>query len=123
MLTTLLFLIMLNQAGLSDAQSISHVDGIASFYSNKECSGRTASGEMFDDTKYTCATWLGSFYDKCLIVSDTGKFVVCKINDRGPSKKYKTRIIDLSKAAMKQLDGIEKGLVNVHVIYFNTGDK
>jgi rare lipoprotein A len=43
------------------------------------------------------------------------KSVVVTIVDRGPSKKYKARIIDLSKKAARELDMLTDGVVPVSV--------
>ena len=91
--------------------------GIASYYSNEESGLITASGEIFDDTKLICATLTKQFGTYCLIIrTDTFQFVVCKVIDRGPY--IPGRIIDLSKAAMQQLNGIDKGLVPVYILSF-----
>lgn len=82
--------------------------GEASYYSNKECSGITASGEQFDDTQMTFAMRTGKFNNWYLVISNTG-MVVVRLNDRGPY--VKGRIADLSKAAMEHIKG--DGLVDV----------
>jgi rare lipoprotein A len=84
--------------------------GEASYYSNKECSGITASGEQFDDTQMTFAMRTGKFNDKYLVVSKTG-MVIVRLNDRGPYAKG--RVADLSKTAMARIKG--DGLVDVTI--------
>ena len=90
-------------------------EGVASYYSNIESGTITASGEIFDDTKLTCAMRTKQFGTYCLVIrADTFRFVVCKLTDRGPY--ISGRAIDLSKAAMQQLNGIDKGLVPVYIL-------
>jgi rare lipoprotein A len=117
MIGTILILLLSNEIQAQPYVEIRA--GVASYYSNEECSGTTASGEIFDDTKFTCAARFGSFGQRCLVISEDGHMIICRLNDRGPwvrgkNKEY-TRTIDLSKAAMKQLHGVGKGLVNVKI--------
>lgn len=89
--------------------------GEASYYSNKECSGVTASGEQFDDTQMTFAMRTGKFNERYLVVSKTG-MVIVRLNDRGPyakDKYQKDRVADLSKTAMERIKG--NGLVDVTI--------
>ena len=88
--------------------------GQASYYSNKFHGRRTASGEIFNQKKLTCAcnvlplgTWIKVTNLK------NGKTVVVKVNDRiHPRMK---RIVDLSRAAATQLGFISRGLTRVKV--------
>lgn len=86
------------------------VKGEASYYSNKECSDPTASGEKFDDTKLTFAMRKGEFNRLYMIACDNG-ITVARLNDRGPY--IKNRVADLSKATMEQIKG--NGLVKVTI--------
>ncbi len=88
--------------------------GIASWYSDNFNGRKTASGEIFSQKKLTCAsnqykmgTWLRVTNVK------NGKSVVVKVNDRmSPRMK---RIVDLSRAAAKQIGIIGSGLSKVSV--------
>jgi len=86
--------------------------GLASWYGAKHHGKRTASGEVFNQKKFTAAhptlPW-GSMV-KVTNLSN-GKSVTVRINDRGPF--VKDRIIDLSRAAAMAL-GI-MGLAPVQV--------
>jgi len=96
------------------------IEGKASYYSVDSSSNRTASGELFRDDEFTCAMNTGEFGDRVLVVSDSGRSVVCRINDRGPFVKH--RVIDLSRAAMNKLDpGLRRGVVNVRVYPLGPG--
>jgi rare lipoprotein A len=89
-------------------------EGIASYYTVHSSSHQTASGERLDDTEFTCAANFGEFGDRVLVVSDSGRTVICRINDRGPFTRG--RVVDLSEAAMRTLDpGLGRGLLRVKV--------
>ncbi len=88
--------------------------GIASFYAKKFHGKVTASGETYDMYSLTAAHRtlpMGTLVEVTNL--ENNKKVVVKINDRGPFKK--DRIIDLSYAAAKKLDMIEKGTVKVAI--------
>jgi rare lipoprotein A len=87
-------------------------EGIASYYTVSSSSSLTASGETLRDDEFTCAMLDGEFGDYFLVVADNGRSVVCRLNDRGPY--HKGRVIDLSKAAMREIAG-NRGLVKVRV--------
>ncbi len=91
-------------------------EGVASYYTVASSSHLTASGEPMRDDLMTCAMLDGVFGDYYLVVSETGKSVVCKLNDRGPY--IKNRVIDLSEAAMEALSlSRNDGLLNVRVYH------
>ncbi|MEI6265121.1 MAG: septal ring lytic transglycosylase RlpA family protein [Sphingobacteriia bacterium] len=91
------------------------VKGIASFYSAHLDGTKTATGEIFRNSKLTGAsnnlklnTWVKVTNLK------NGKTVVVRINDRmHPSMKKKGRVIDLSRSAAKKLDFMDAGLTKV----------
>ena len=91
--------------------------GVASWYSEKDkfINKHTANGEVFDDQQMTCASWSFKF-GTMLEVKNlyNGKSIVCRVNDRGPNKRL-NRLIDLTKAAFKKLDGTHRGLIPVTV--------
>jgi rare lipoprotein A (peptidoglycan hydrolase) len=92
--------------------------GIASWYSEKDqnINELTASGEKFNDRDSTCASWDFPFGEKLLVINTlNGKWVVCRVNDRGPSKRLR-REIDLSKAAFKKIANTDRGLTVVAVL-------
>lgn len=81
---------------------------MASWY-GKSLQGRpTASGEAFDMTKLTAAHRTLAFGTLVRVKSrSTRKNVVVRINDRGPYAR--SRIIDLSYEAARQIGIVEKG--------------
>jgi rare lipoprotein A len=93
----------------------SHQVGTASYYSDKFDGRRTASGERFDQDDLTCAH--GSLPFGCrLRVTNlrNNKAVEVKVNDRGGFHKH-GRVIDLSKAAAKEIGMVSTGTAKVKV--------
>jgi rare lipoprotein A len=88
--------------------------GMASFYNDKLQGRLTASGEVYDTINMTAAHRSLPFFTKIKVTNiDNKKSVIVIINDRGPFVEQ--RIVDLSKAAAKELNFIEKGLVKVQL--------
>lgn len=89
--------------------------GIASWY-GPELEGRpTASGEPFDPSEYTAASWHHPFGTILEIRNtETGKTVQVRVNDRGPAR-HLDRIIDLSQAGFAEIADLDKGLVEVEI--------
>ena len=88
--------------------------GTASFYSNKFIGKKTASGDIFSQEKFTAACNILSLGTVIKVTNvKNGKSVIVKTNDRlHPSTK---RIVDLTKAAAKELGFINNGLAKVKV--------
>jgi len=84
----------------------------ASYYHDKFNGRKTASGEIFDNNKFTAAHKTLKF-GTLLKVTDvtTKKSVIVKINDRGPF--VKGRDLDLSKVAFEQISNLKKGKTKV----------
>ena len=92
--------------------------GVASWYSRKDKNIKpvTANGEKFDDGKMTCASWHHPFGTRLVVINAlTGKWVVCRVNDRGPNKRL-GRTVDLTYAAFKKIANPQRGLTYVTVI-------
>tara|TARA_R100000808_G_scaffold10228_1_gene27333 strand:- start:943 stop:1284 length:342 start_codon:yes stop_codon:yes gene_type:complete len=85
----------------------------ASWYGEKYRGRPTASGEPFNPDELTAAMWDVPFGTR-FRVHYKNKFVVVRINDRGPAKRLK-RGIDLSKEAFSRLAPTSKGLINVRL--------
>ena len=89
--------------------------GLASFYGVKFNGRRTASGEKYNQNALTAAHKTLPFGSKVQVINvRSGKSVVVRINDRGPF--VKGRIIDLSKAAAKQIGLRGAGTLRVELI-------
>jgi len=88
--------------------------GMASYYGRKFHGRRTASGERFDMSEMTAAHPSLPFGTRVRVTNLTnGRSVVLRINDRGPFKR--DRIIDVSRAAAKELAMIGPGTAKVRV--------
>lgn len=85
--------------------------GIASHY-GKGYSGKTASGQPYDASKFTAAHRTLPFGTR-LVVTDkkTNRSVTVVVNDRGPF--IKGRVVDLSYAAAAELRMQSRGLIQV----------
>ncbi len=88
--------------------------GVASFYHNSFSGRKTASGEIFSQEKFTCAsnhyplgTWLRVTNTK------NGKSVIVKVNDRMSPRI--NRVCDLTLQAAEKLGMIKSGLAKVEV--------
>ena len=83
---------------------------MAAFYSG----GRTSSGEITGPNGLTAAHRTLPFGTVVLVTNlHNGKTVVVRITDRGPYGRG--RIIDVSRAAARELDMIDSGTVDVSV--------
>ncbi|MFN8309721.1 MAG: septal ring lytic transglycosylase RlpA family protein [Chitinophagales bacterium] len=88
--------------------------GVASFYHSYFNGKRTASGELYDETKLTAAHKTLPMGTMLKVTNlDNDKSVIVKVNDRGPF--VKGRLIDLSKKAAQQLGYINTGTARVTV--------
>ncbi len=95
--------------------------GTASWYSRSDPSInlRTANGEIFNDTRMTCASWHFAFNTSLKITNlANGKSVICRVNDRGPAKRL-GRIVDLSRSAFARISSLNDGLLTVSVTPLN----
>jgi rare lipoprotein A len=86
--------------------------GRASYYADKFDGRRTASGEIFDQDELTAAHRtlpMGSLVK--VTCEKTGRSVTVRVNDRGPFTG--SRVIDVSKAAARELGMLNAGLTDV----------
>ena len=106
-----------------DSTSQVYQCGLASWYSRASCkregtSGIMTNGRRLEDEAYTCAIWDYPF-GAILEVTNLGNnlSVEVEVTDRGPAKRLvkEGKIIDLSKAAFRQLAPLGQGLVKVSV--------
>jgi rare lipoprotein A len=88
--------------------------GNASYYGKKFHGRKTASGEVFDMYKMTCAHKTLPFDTKVKVTNlSNKKTVIVRVNDRGPF--VAGRIIDLSFAAAKKIDLVSIGVTRVKI--------
>jgi rare lipoprotein A len=92
--------------------------GIASFYHNKFHGRKTASGELFDQNKMTCANNFLPLGSQIKVTNlKNGKTVFVKVNDR--LAKSNKRLIDLSFSAANKLGFVASGLQKVEIEVVN----
>lgn len=88
--------------------------GIASWYGPRHHGRLTANGERFDRNALTAAHPTLPINTRVRVTNlRNNREVVVRINDRGPGYG---RMIDLSEAAARELDMIDRGLARVRVV-------
>lgn len=88
--------------------------GLAGSYSDDFEGGITAYGESYDKDKMTCAHKKHGLGTMLRITRlDNKKTVVVRVNDKGPY--IKGRVVDVSKAAARQLGLLKDGVAEVKV--------
>ena len=113
-------LLSLSREGVPQAEANFYPNasfGIASWYSESDpgINQRTANGEIFEDSKHTCASWDFPFGTHLRVTHLTnGKTVVCRVNDRGPAKRL-GRVIDLTRGTFQKIAPLRAGLIPVKV--------
>src|SRR5690606_10990325 len=84
----------------------------ASYYHDKFNGRKTASGEVFHNTKLTAAHRTLPFGTKVKVTNlRNGESVVVVINDRGPF--HAARALDLSKAAYDEIGNLRTGTMPI----------
>jgi rare lipoprotein A len=84
------------------------LSGIASYYADEFDGRTTASGERYDMHALTAAHRTLPFGTTVRVTNtDNGRFVIVRINDRGPFKD--DRVIDLSLEAARRIGLIARG--------------
>jgi rare lipoprotein A len=92
--------------------------GIASWYGAAYDGHETADGEIFDVDALTAAHPTLQLPSLVRVTNlENGRSLVLRVNDRGPF--VKNRLIDLSRAAARELGFEEQGLARVHVRYLS----
>lgn len=85
--------------------------GKATFYHDKFEGRKTATGDVFRQAKFTCASTTYKMGTLLKITNPkTGQSVKCKVNDTGDLSKYH---LDLSKAAFREIGKISQGWINI----------
>ena len=88
--------------------------GEASYYGNQFAGNRTASGERFNPSALTAAHRTLPMGTKLRVTNKAnGKSVIVRVNDRGPF--LKSRIIDVSFAAAREIQMIRAGKAQVTI--------
>jgi rare lipoprotein A len=93
-------------------------EGRASYYSQRFHGKRTASGERFSVQDFTAAHRTLPFGTTVRVTNlDNGRAVIVRINDRGPY--LRSRIIDVSPAAARELGLLGRGTASVRIVAVN----
>ena len=93
------------------------IKGNASYYADKFHGRRTASGEIYNKDSMTCAHLKYPFGTVLKVRNPLNdKTVYVRVTDRGPF--HKNRVIDLSRAAARELDIIRAGFSMVEITPF-----
>jgi rare lipoprotein A len=96
--------------------------GLASWYGRRFHGRLTASGEVFNQEKFTAAHRTLPWGTRVKVTNlNNGKSVEVRINDRGPFGKG--RIIDVSRAAARVLGMVESGITTVRVEWLPDTEK
>ena len=98
------------------------VAGIGSWYGDQFHNRRTANGEIFDMDVPSAAHKTLPLPSLVEVTNlDNGKKMIVRVNDRGPF--VGDRVIDLSKAAAKELGYYRNGVARVRVKYVGPAPK
>jgi rare lipoprotein A len=88
--------------------------GKASWYGDAHHGKKTASGEVYDMAELTAAHRSLPLGTRVRVVNvENGRSVVVRVNDRGPF--VRGRIIDLSRAAARELGPLGAGVFTVRI--------
>jgi rare lipoprotein A len=88
--------------------------GKASWYGGEFHGRQTATGERFDQNRLTAASRTLPLGSRARVTNlDNGRSVEVEITDRGPFARG--RVLDLSRAAARELGMIEDGTARVRV--------
>lgn len=111
----LLIIMMISTLGIYSFNNYNADDAktsFASFYHDKFNGRKTASGDLFSNSKMTAANRTLPFGTMLKVTNlRTGKSVVVEVNDRGPF--HSSRALDLSKAAFKAIGNPSRGTMPV----------
>lgn len=105
---TIIALLCLTSAGAQSHR------GKASYYSKRATGARTANGERVHHDSMTCAHRTLPFGTLLRVKNlRNGKEVIVRVTDRGPHSR--SRIIDLSYGAARELDMLSQGIALVEI--------
>ncbi|MFA9206343.1 MAG: septal ring lytic transglycosylase RlpA family protein [Burkholderiaceae bacterium] len=109
-LFSLLVILLLSSCGYTSRK------GLASYYADSYEGKTTANGEIYRQGKITAAHKTLPFGTKVEVTNlSNNKSVVVRINDRGPY--IRGRIIDLTKAAAREINMVGAGVAKVKIRY------
>jgi rare lipoprotein A len=113
------YFLILSLSLLLAEEAVSQIDsvemGIASYYAAKFEGQKTASGEVFSNSKLSAAHKTLPFGTWVKITNlRNDSTIILRINDRLPS--YSRRTIDLSQQAAGRLNFKQQGLAKVRIV-------
>jgi len=98
------------------------LEGECTYYSDALAGNHTTNGERYDPARLTAASRDLPFGTIVRVVRrDTGASVVVRINDRGPWGKRR-RILDLSRAAAREIGILRRGVAEIRAEVLVLGD-
>jgi len=107
---------------LENKEPTNYTIGKVSWYGGGEDLGeeilndKTATGEKFDHTAYTCASYLYLPNTMLKVTNiENGKSVVVRVNDLGPRKDL-GRAVDLTRTAFQQIADLNDGIITVKIV-------
>ena len=110
-----------NNTGEEPAPGAYSEEGNASWYGEPFHGRRASNGEIYDMNKLTAAHRTMAFGTMVKVTNlSNGKSTVVRITDRGPF--VENRIIDLSRAAARELESIGPGVVPVRLEVISGND-
>lgn len=114
-----LLLSLLSVFGQTTTAQEKMITGNASYYADKFHGRRTASGEIYHKDSMTCAHLKYPFGTVLKVRNPLNdKTVIVRVTDRGPySKRF---VLDLSRAAARELDIISAGFSMVEITPIHT---
>jgi rare lipoprotein A len=102
------------RAGIRETDPAFRQIGVASWYGPGFHGRKTASGERYDQNDLTAAHRKLPLGSEVKVTNlENGRSITVEINDRGPYAKG--RVLDLSKAAARELGMVENGLAKVRI--------
>ncbi|MBC7556302.1 MAG: septal ring lytic transglycosylase RlpA family protein [Chryseobacterium sp.] len=112
----LIFIMIISVFGIysfkNNTDEASIKTSFASYYHSKFNGRKTASGEIFSNSKMTAANKRLPFGTLVKVTNlRTNKSVIVKINDRGPY--HTSRAMDLSKAAFDEIGNLDRGIMPI----------
>lgn len=113
-LLTGLFALVFSNAETANAQSTQEEYGKCGYYADALHGRKTASGELYDKEKLTCAHKTLPFGTSVRVTRmDNKKSVVVRVNDRGPF--IDGYVVDISRKAAESIGLIRDGVTKVKV--------
>lgn len=99
------------------AEAEENRSGLASWYGGGEAlNTHVAMGHRFDPEAMEAAMWDVPFGTALKVTNlSNGRSIVVRVTDRGPARRLRGRIIDLTRASFARLAPLEQGLIAVRV--------